>query len=85
METKIKYFSEAFDTIEAAQEDSDAKGLFESFGVFKTLDGKYVWANLRFEQWSRAELMAAYEGVFRATGYEMVSYTNPLIGWMKYR
>lgn len=80
----MKWFSSPFDTIEEAQANIGRIDFFASYGVFQQPDGKYVWADMRLQQWSKTEIATFSASVKRLTGLTLVSYTDALFGWQSF-
>lgn len=74
----MSIFSKPFDTLEAAQ-TAAPRDFFDSSGLFKTPDGKYVHGRLRTTKWTPDALRTIQAGVRQLNGYELIAYTDPIV------
>lgn len=78
--THKHWFSEPFDTIEAAQLAAPYT-FFDQAGIFKTADGKYVHARMspNYHHWSSDEIYRMRTGISLINGYTLLMLTDPVV------
>ncbi len=78
----MQIFSEPQTTIKAAQE-LHKNDIFKPAAVFRTQDNKFVMAELRVQEWSMPWLAKAAAAIKKATGNQLVAFSDPLMGIWK--